>query len=123
MRPVSRLGAAGVLAQALLAAACRGQLESTASCPFGFRDAPVGTQPDDLSCVDLGGANLTVANFRWTDLSGPYMNGANLTDVRFTEANLNGANLTDANLNGATWSDTTCPDGSNTDTNTSGRCR
>ena len=36
--------------------------ESTAACPFGFRDAPVGVQPDDLSCVDLGGANLSGAN-------------------------------------------------------------
>ena len=35
-----------------------------AACPFGFRDAPVGVQPDDLSCVDLGGANLGGANFR-----------------------------------------------------------
>ena len=35
--------------------------ESTAACPFGFRDAPVGVQPDDLSCVDLGGANLAGA--------------------------------------------------------------
>ena len=77
------MGLAGVLALALLAAACSGAPENTANCPFGFREVPAGTQTKDLSCADL----------------------------------------TNAKLNGAIWSNTTCPDGSNTDTNTTGRCR
>ena len=38
-------------------------------------------------------------------------------------ANLGWAKLAGANLDGATWWNTTFPDGSNTDTNTSVRCR
>ena len=55
--------------------------ESTAACPFGFRDAPVGVQPDDLSCVDLGGANLAGADLKGDDLSGSYMSGADLSNA------------------------------------------
>ena len=84
LRPGFRLCLAGVLALALFTTACSGgteALESTAACPFGFRDAPVGVQPDDLSCVDLGGFNLAGADFKGDDLSGSYMSGADLSDA------------------------------------------
>ena len=102
--------------------------ESTAACPFGFRDAPVGVQPDDLSCVDLGGFNLAGADFKGDDLSGSYMSGADLSNANLRSADLSGADLSNADLRNAdlgdagligpvTWSDTTCPDRSNSDDN------
>ena len=36
--------------------------ETTTNCPFGFRTAPAGRQTQDLSCVDLRGADLSNAD-------------------------------------------------------------
>jgi hypothetical protein len=81
----------------------------------------------DLADVNLSGANLSNTNLRGADLS-----GANLIDADLSKANLNGANLSNAKLNGAdlsnavltnvVWKNTTCPDGTNSDTNSSGSC-
>ena len=124
---ISRLAAAGLLALALLATACSNGTdvaaeadasvaatveaikaeeaatpEHTANCPFGFRKVPAGTLTQDLSCVDLGGLDLSGARFKpLSDLTGALMSYADLSCANLSCANLTGANLTGANLRGA----------------------
>jgi len=67
---------------------------------------PVSFRYTDLSGADLTGANLKGADFTEANLTGANFSSANLQDANFSDASLkkadfSGANLTGANLNGA----------------------
>jgi uncharacterized protein YjbI with pentapeptide repeats len=62
---------------------------------------------DNLSGVDLPGANLSFANLTGADLNGTDLSQAKLTDAKLTGADLLNANLSDGKLQQANLSNTT----------------
>lgn len=79
----------------------------------------------NLSGTDLAGANLANAymgtsNLTGASLRGSDLSGADLSGAILTRADLTAAIMTGTKLSGAIWSHTTCPNGTSSDSYTSG---